>query len=263
MTWDSDCIHTDGTPTDRFAYYGIDNYKTGQTVATLTIKLLSDAYGADTPVNIGILGGVPGATNLEERVAGVANVLKDHANITILHDETDSHYLCDNPFDARAGTTACATEYCDDSKELCSAQIEKMITTYPEMDAVIAVGVWPFFAYSTTAADNMMPLWTAAMRRAAQPMITVTWDTLDFEIDMAKENPTLLNAMIGQKYWGWGYDVIQLVYDHLQGKTVPTDATGFHDSGADVVCANNLDQMKAMWTSGDFTATLTPCSLLP
>lgn len=260
MTWDSDCIHPDGTPTQRFSYYGIDNFTTAQTIAVLTINLLAATYGAGTPMNVGILSGVPGASNLEERVAGVMSVLKDYPNVTVLHDEQDPAYLCNNPYSARAGIAACATEYCDDTPDFCGQQVEKMVSEYPTMHALIAVGLWPFINYSVVAASNKLPLWSAAMRRPTTPLITLTYDTLKFQIDMAKETPPMLNAMIGQKYWGWGYDVVQMVYDKL---TLNTSFPSFYDSGADVVCPNNVAEMDAMWTSGNFTQQLSACSLLP
>jgi len=260
MTWDSDCIRPDGTPTQRFSYYGIDCFKTGQTVAQLMVNQLAAQYGVGTPVNVGILSGVPGASNLEERVAGIWNVLKDYPHITVFHDETDAAYVCNNQYAAKAGTTACATEYCDDHPDLCSVQVEKMVGKYPTLHGLVAVGLWPFLNYSPVEASNKLPLWAAAMRRPVNPLITVTYDTIKFQIGMAKEVPPLFNAMVGQKYWGWGYDVIQAVYDKLTiNKTFPD----FYDSGSDVVCPNNLSEMDAMWTSGNFTQPLSACSLLP
>jgi ribose transport system substrate-binding protein len=64
--------------------------------------------------------------------------------------------------------------------------------------------------------------------------------------------------MIGQKYWGWGYDSIQILHDRITAhKTFPA----YIDTGFDVVCSDNVKAMEAMWVSHDFTVALPPCAL--
>ena len=42
---------------------------------------------------------------------------------------------------------------------------------------------------------------------------------------------------MGQKYWGWGYDTVQIVYDYIiNEKTYPP----FISSGMDIVTRNNI-----------------------
>ena len=46
-----------------------------------------------------------------------------------------------------------------------------------------------------------------------------------------------ISALIGQKYFGWGYDTTNMMFDHLKsGLSVEP----FIDSGFDVVCPNNV-----------------------
>src|SRR3989304_4622551 len=62
----------------------------------------------------------------------------------------------------------------------------------------------------------------------------VAFDTRPVELDYLKDG--YLSGLIGQKYWGWGYDSVQIIYDHvLGGKTFPP----FTDSGMDIVTAAN------------------------
>lgn len=278
MSWDSDCRYADGTASGRYTYYGIDCRSTGQTVGELTTAVMTrDEF--DTPWRVGIFSGVPLSTNLQERVAGVWDALKEEgacvvegtdvvmcwpeslmdapetATYHVYRDEPDK---CENSYDENS----CATVYAEYETEACGVQLDEMVASdrdgdgSPDLDAAILIGLWPLFAYKADEAENGLPEWTARMNDGS--LKTITYDTLQFQIDMAKDG--LLNAMVGQKYWGWGYDVVQMVYDNLVNGTVYD--TEFFDSGADVVCPNNWDEMSLMWTSSDFTQELTPCDLL-
>ena len=50
--------------------------------------------------------------------------------------------------------------------------------------------------------------------------------------------------LIGQKYFGWGSETIQLLYDYKKGKK---PATVVIDSGVDVVTKSNVDEYVANW----------------
>mgnify|MGYP000125412860 CR=1 FL=1 len=67
------------------------------------------------------------------------------------------------------------------------------------------------------------------------------------------------HAVLGQKYFGWGYDTVSLMQQHL---TSGSPVSPFIDSGFDVVCPNNAQQMSANWDAADFSQPLTPeCDL--
>jgi ribose transport system substrate-binding protein len=60
-------------------------------------------------------------------------------------------------------------------------------------------------------------------------------------------------GLVGQKYWGWGYDTVQMIYDKIvNGKTFDT----FTNSGMDIVTAVNVDAMITAWNENDFTKPL-------
>jgi len=85
----------------------------------------------------------------------------------------------------------------------------------------------------------------------------VAYDSLPFEVTLM--NQGYLSALIGQKYFGWGYETVSLMYDHL---TKGTAASAFIDSGFDVVCPNNAANMLTKWQAADFRTPLTPdCNL--
>ncbi len=282
MAWDSDCRHPSGEASKRFTYFGIDNRATGHVAARLTQAVLANDGNMEPPYEIGILSGIPVATNLQERVAGVWDELKEmdtcrfnenadgeweldrcwpdslapeDAQFHIYGDEPEK---CQNTWDAES----CATIYAEVETEDSGETLEEVSLRdrngdgQADLDAVILIGLWPLFAYDENPDVNAIGDWTDAMR--AGSLHTISYDTLQFQIDMARDG--LIDAMVGQKYWGWGFDVVQMVYDHLEsGAEYDPD---FTNSGEDIVCPNNFAEMDNMWSSGDFTQVLPACELL-
>ena len=96
-----------------------------------------------------------------------------------------------------------------------------------------------------------MKLWEAAAK--AGTIKTVAFDTLPMELDYVKDGRIV--GLVGQKYWGWGYDTVQMIYDKIvNGKTYES----FTNSGMDLVDKCNADVMAEMWEKQDFTITLPP-----
>jgi hypothetical protein len=60
-------------------------------------------------------------------------------------------------------------------------------------------------------------------------------------------------GLVGQKYWGWGYDTVYMMYDHVVNGT-PYDS--WTNSGMDIVTINNVDAMATAWENSDFTQPL-------
>jgi ribose transport system substrate-binding protein len=99
-----------------------------------------------------------------------------------------------------------------------------------------------------------MPTWKAAARGKLK---TVAFDSLPFELTLMQQG--YVSALIGQKYFGWGYDTVSLMHDHL---TLGTEVSGFIDSGFDVVCPNHVAEMNEKWQAADFHTPLSPdCEL--
>jgi len=83
--------------------------------------------------------------------------------------------------------------------------------------------------------------------------VTICFDTLPVELEYVKEG--LIQGLVGQKYWGWGYDTVQMIYDKLVNGKQFED---FTNSGMDLVTAKNVDRMAEMWEKKDFTMELPP-----
>jgi ribose transport system substrate-binding protein len=231
ITYDSDC-----RASKRLGFYGMENEATGAKGA----DLLASAMG-EGKKTIAILTGRAGADNLERRVAGFTERLSTmHPDITIA-----------------------TTVHCQETAESCGSAIEDdVIAAHPALDGLFVVGLWGLLSACTcsdtaltcSCDDTQMPNWKAA---ASGKLKTVAYDSLPFELTLMKQG--YVSALVGQKYFGWGYDTVSLMYEHL---TSGTEVSGFIDSGFDVVCPNNAEAMNAKWQAADFHEPLTPACAL-
>jgi ribose transport system substrate-binding protein len=206
---------SDSPESARFTYLGVDNYEGGQAAAELLKKALPDGG------KIALLSGVPGAANLEARIKGFEDSIVG-TNLEVVQ-----------------------TVFCDDDVNKGVTVVEETMTANPDLNGWFFVGLWPVFA-----GDGAMPLWEAA---TASGMKTVAFDTLPVELDWVKSGK--FYGLVGQKYWGWGYDTTQMIYDLIvNGATYES----FTNSGMDLVTINNVDAMAKAWETTDFTQPLPP-----
>ncbi len=111
MTFDSDAPHS-----KRFAYYGVDDVRTGQAVMAELARLMNGRG------SVAILAGNQNAPNLQQRVAGVEQEARRHPGIKVVgvfnHIET--------PQDA-------------------AAEMIRVTNAYPELQGWALVGGWPLW----------------------------------------------------------------------------------------------------------------------
>lgn len=207
----------DSPQSERFTYLGLDNVAAGQAAA----ELLVAAMGRQGQV--AILTGVPGAFNLEERMRGFRAGIAAYADIAVV-----------------------ATVVTNDDINLGVQVLEETMQAYPDLDGWFFAGMWPLFAER-----GSMPLWEdAALNRGLK---TVAFDALPVELELLRDG--YLSGLIDQKNWGWGYDTIQLVYDHvIGGRQFPA----FTDSGFNIITQNNVEAMLRAWDTNDFSRPLPP-----
>lgn len=212
MTWDSDAPKS-----KRFTYLGVNNYEGGKAAADLLVRTMGSKG------KVAVLTGVPGAFNLEERIRGFQDGLKDYPDIQIVK-----------------------TVYCNDDINLGVQVVEETMQAHPDLNGWFFVGLWPLFAEK-----GSMPLWEQAAKE--KRVKTVAFDTLPVELEYMKAG--MLQGLVGQKYWGWGYDTIQMLYDRIvHNKEFPS----FTNSGMDIVTSKNVDAMIEAWEKRDFTKPLPP-----
>jgi len=143
-----------------------------------------------------------GATNLQRRLDGAKDALAKFPDIKIV--ET---------YDIKEDSVKCA----------------EMIATgtnrYPNLGAWISVGGWPVFT-----ANALTPV---------DPTKTkfISFDTNPPAPDLLRAGK--VQVLLGQKYFGWGAEPIQILYDYINGKK-PTKIV--IDSGVDIVDATNVDK---------------------
>ncbi len=207
---------SDSPQSKRFTFLSIDNYGAGRQAA----ELLVTAIGAQGKV--AILTGVPGGLNLEQRVHGFREALAAYPQVTVVAEVASNE-------DINRGVQG----------------IEEVMQSHPDLSGWFLAGLWPL-----VADRGSMPRWEAAAQRG---MKTVAFDTLPFELDLLRDG--YLTALIGQKYWSWGYESVQIVYDHIvYDRTFPY----FIDTGTDIVTRNNVAAMMRAWEQNDFQTPLPP-----
>jgi ribose transport system substrate-binding protein len=205
----------DSPQSQRFTYLGIDNYRAGQAAADLLVQAM------DQQGEVAILTGVPGAHNLEERVQGFKDGVASYPDIQIV-----------------------ATVFSNDDINLGVQVVEETMQTHPDLDGWFFSGMWPL-----VADRGSMPLWEDAALHGG--LETVAFDTLPVELKLLRDG--YLSGLVGQKYWGWGYDTVQIVYDHvINGETYPSSIS----SGMDIVTRNNVMAMLRAWEINDFSQPL-------
>lgn len=111
MTFDSDVPQS-----NRFAFYGVDDAKTGQTVMKELVPLMNGGG------KVAILAGNQNAPNLQRRVQGVREEAAKHPGIQVV----DAFNHLETPQDA-------------------AAEVIRVNNAYPDIDAWAMIGGWPLF----------------------------------------------------------------------------------------------------------------------
>jgi ribose transport system substrate-binding protein len=148
-----------------------------------------------------------GADNLQKRLDGARAALKAYPDISVVEQ-----------FDMKDDAVRVA--------EIIASATER----YPDLSGWLSVGGWPVFVRN--ALDPVDP----------QRTKVVAFDTIPPAPDLLRAGKVQL--LIGQKYFGWGEESVRLLKQIADGHP-PTDV--FHDSGLDVVTAENLDAYLEQW----------------
>jgi ribose transport system substrate-binding protein len=237
ITWDSDAPSS-----KRFTNVAVDNAAVGRAAAHIMNKLLEGQ--ATKKVGIWTTG-----TSATDTVS---------PNVGLRVDAFRSEA-------ATLGITALAPLQCLNSvmpRSVCAMQVDNVDNMNPDLDGWFFPSVW---LKNIAAVD-----WNDPSRdMSATPM---TWQTgaangtiKTVAVDDPAQALTLIDinyiqAMIGQKSWGWGFDSINYLYQRVVEKM---SFPPFQDTGFDVICKDNVAQMRQVWNSNNFALKLTPCANLP
>ena len=205
----------DSPQSKRFTFLGLDNIKAGKAGAELLVQAMG------TRGKVAILTGVPGASNLEVRIQGFKEGLAAYPDIDIV-----------------------TTVVTNDDINLGVQAVEETMQAHPDLTGWYFAGMWPLFAER-----GSMPLWEDAALH--HDMKTIAFDALPVELTLLREG--YLSALLDQKNWFWGYDTIQIAYDHvLYGKKFDP----FTDLGYNIITKNNVDAMIQAWDTNNFSNPL-------
>jgi ribose transport system substrate-binding protein len=224
VAWDSDCAVRD-------AYYSFDNAGAGRLAAQLLSKELNGKG------NVAVLTGAVDEANLIARLAGFTEELEQNHPDVKLVSTVSCHPLSED--------------------HLCPPKIDAAMQEN-EVDGWFFAAVWMrIMARGDTRADlpEKIPaaeLWQAAAKSG--DVKTVALDSMKEALPFVDDGR--IQVLIGQKYWGWGYDTIGLLYDTLMKEK---SLSGFVDSGTDLICEANVGEYEAAWASNDFSVELPSC----
>ena len=133
MTFDSDAPQS-----KRFAYYGVDDAKTGQQTMAELAKLMNGKG------KVAILAGNQNAPNLQHRVQGAKDEAAKYPGITIVG--TFNHV--ETPQDA-------------------AAEVVRVNNAYPDIQGWAMIGGWPLFSQSLLTDLNPARIKVVIGRRAS------------------------------------------------------------------------------------------------
>lgn len=146
-----------------------------------------------------------GATNLQRRLDGVKEALAKAPGIQIVE-----------VFDIKEDVVRTA--------EIMSTGTRR----YPDLGAWLSVGGWPVFTRNATASID------------SSKTKVISFDTIQPALDLLREGK--VSVLLGQKYFGWGSEPVQILYDYKQGRK---PSNSIIDSGVDVVTKDNVDEYEA------------------
>ncbi len=193
----------------RRLFYGVDGYKMGQVLAEQTIKFMGDSG------TVILVSGGPGATNLNARLKGATDTLAKYPKVKTL----GPYFHHDDLVQAQALTN-------------------NLLISHPDAGAILMVAGVPFFG-----------------KRSALPQVVknkgkvkiITTDVLAPELPFVKDG--LVQALVGQDYWGWGYQSVSIIHNLLTNKDCHYPE--LVPQAMPVVTADNVDEWIARWKKAE------------
>ena len=186
-------------------FYGVDSYKMGQSLGEQTIKFMGKTG------SVILVSGGPGATNLNARLKGATDYLKKYPGIKTL-----------GPF------------FHDDDMVKAQELTNNLLISHPDAGAILMVAGVPFFG-------KMSALPQVVKNKGKVKIITT--DILAPELPFVKDG--YVQALVGQDYWGWGYQTVSILHNLLTNKSChyPT----LVPQAMPVVTAANVDAWMTRW----------------
>jgi ribose transport system substrate-binding protein len=234
ITFDSDAPNS-----KRQTYFGIDNRAAAQAAAQALAALM------------GYAGEVAIQTSMSKNASGVYVPSKSASYVERL--ASFSQEMEKYPEISLVATVPCEGQL--PTEDLCAARVEQLLVEHPSLKGLyLARGK----LLREANLEVKAPAYTLARQQGRLYSIG-----FDAPADaLTNIGAGYVDAVIAQRQYGWGYDVLMLAYDVLKrGKQVGS----FTDSGWDVICPASVAAYAQMWEALDFrqTTSLPACAVLP
>ncbi len=189
----------------RQLFYGVDSYKMGQLLGEQTIKFMGESG------TVILVSGGPGATNLNARLKGATDYLGKYPNV-----KTQGPFF--------------------DYDDLVKAQdlMNNLLVSHPDAGAILNVAAVALFG-----------------KMSALPQVTgnkgkvkiIASDCLAPELPFVADG--YVQALVGQDYWGWGYQTVSILHNLLTDPNCRYPA--LVPQSMPVVTAANVKEWTEKW----------------
>jgi ribose transport system substrate-binding protein len=193
----------------RKLFYGVDSYKMGVTLAQELVKLIG------TSGKVVLESGSPGAVDQNTRLKGALDTFKQYPGITTV-----------GPF------------FQHDDLLKAQALTNELIVAHPDAAAILMASGTPLFG-KISAVPGLV-------KNNGKIKIVAT-DNASTQMPFVKEG--LVQVLVGQDYWGWGYQSIGMIHSLLTDKSCKYP--DFVPQSMPVITAANVDTWIDRWKQAD------------
>lgn len=197
VTFDSDAPKS-----KRLCYIGTDNYTAGRVAGRQMLKLIKSGS------HYAILTGALGAYNLNERIRGFRDEIKDQEG-----NLQEINLLS-----------------CEETTDRAMDQMEELTRATPTLSAWFITGCWATVVPYAT-------LFNAVNQR--KEIAIIAFDTVPEELLLVQQG--LVQALVGQRPFEMGQRCIEMLYDIHQNNKPPAQTV--YATGVDVITRANVDSL--------------------
>ncbi|MCI0514422.1 sugar-binding protein [candidate division KSB1 bacterium] len=194
LTFDSDA------PTsERLMYIGTDNYRAGREAGQQMLHFLKP------PAKVAILTGGLGALNLNERIRGFRDAIRESG----------------------VAIEEITLQACDDDNNRALTLMEDISRSRPDLNGWFITGCWPLVSPKSAFTNALA---------GRTDLIIIGFDTVKEELELVQAG--LVHAIIGQRPYDMGYKCVEILYDIVVNRRQPTQSV--LDTGVDVITQANV-----------------------
>ncbi len=198
LTWDVDS----SDKSVRIAYVGTDNYEAGKLAGTEAKRLMKNK---GTRLEYAVMTGSLGALNLNQRIAGFLDGLRD-----------GNKYL------------QVGLEASDDNADKALAQAESILKGHPNLSLI----------FCSTGTDTPQAAKAVKEARLGSQVTVVGFDALDDTVQAVRDGS--VKFIVAQRPYLMGELAVRYLNDELHGRKIPANT----DTGATIVTQENVDSYQ-------------------